>query len=91
MLARRAAGPAAPGSKQIPAGEPNCLAGLAFVFTGELDSLSRDEATDLIKRYGGYVLHSPSYPVNLLVDESLEHLRAKPTSLSLATGLDPAS
>ena len=62
MLARRAAGPAAPGSKQIPAGEPNCLTGLAFVFTGELDSLSRDEATDLIKRYGGYVRHPSSYP-----------------------------
>jgi replication factor C subunit 1 len=55
ILARRAAGPAAPGSKQIPAGEPNCLAGLAFVFTGELDSLSREEAADLVKRYGGYV------------------------------------
>lgn len=61
ILARRAAGPAAPGSKQIPAGEPNCLAGLAFVFTGELDSLSREEAADLVKRYGGYVRHPPSY------------------------------
>jgi len=61
ILARRAAGPSAPGSKQIPVGEPNCLAGLAFVFTGELDSLSREEATDLVKRYGGYVLRLSSY------------------------------
>ena len=33
---------------------PDCLAGLAFVFTGELSSFSRDEATDLAKRFGGY-------------------------------------
>jgi replication factor C subunit 1 len=55
IAARRAAGPAAPGSKEIPYGEPNCLAGLTFVFTGELESLSRGEAQDLAKRYGGCV------------------------------------
>ena len=54
--AARSAGPAAPGSKDIPAGEPNCLAGLTLVFTGELSSLSREEASDLAKRYGGCVL-----------------------------------
>ena len=30
-----------------------CLSGLAFVFTGELESFSRDEAIDLAKRFGG--------------------------------------
>lgn len=55
LAARRAAGPAAPGSKEIPIGEPNCLAGLTFVFTGELQSLARNEAQDLAKRYGAYV------------------------------------
>jgi replication factor C subunit 1 len=50
--ARRAAGPAAPGSKDIPDGAPNCLAGLTLVFTGELQSLSREEAQDLAKKYG---------------------------------------
>ena len=49
---RRAEGPQAPGSKEIPVGKPNCLAGLAFVFTGELSSLSREDATTLAKRYG---------------------------------------
>lgn len=52
---RRAAGPVAPGSKPIPDGRPNCLAGLTLVFTGELSSLSRDDAIDLAKRYGAYV------------------------------------
>jgi len=51
--ASRAAGPKAPGSKEIPEGQPNCLAGLAFVFTGELESLGRDEASELVKRYSG--------------------------------------
>ena len=50
------AGPSNPGSKEIPIpSDPNCLAGLSFVFTGELTSLSRDEAVELAKRYGGYV------------------------------------
>lgn len=56
----RAAGPAAPGSKAIPDGEPGCLAGLSFVFTGELQSLARDEAVDLAKRFGGRVVGQPS-------------------------------
>jgi replication factor C subunit 1 len=51
-----AAGPRAPGSKQIPQpASENCLANLSFVFTGELSSFSREEAVDLAKRYGGYV------------------------------------
>lgn len=41
------------GSKDIPAGEDNCLTGLTFVFTGELESLSREAGQDLAKRYGG--------------------------------------
>ncbi|EJD42440.1 DNA replication factor C, large subunit [Auricularia subglabra TFB-10046 SS5] len=58
--AARAAGPSAPGSKPVPEGEPNCLAGLTFVFTGELSSLAREEAQDLAKRYGGRVTGAPS-------------------------------
>ena len=49
--------PPAHGSKAIPEGQPNCLAGLAFVFTGELSSFSRDEASDIAKRYGGFAWH----------------------------------
>lgn len=49
-------GPPALGSKPIPNGEPNCLAGLSFVFTGELSSFTREEAIDLAKRFGGFGL-----------------------------------
>ena len=62
MKAARA-GPSNPGSKEIPVPkDPNCLAGLSFVFTGELSSLSRDEAIELAKRYGGCV---PPLPLPL--------------------------
>ncbi|MCO5585169.1 hypothetical protein L7F22_039101 [Adiantum nelumboides] len=57
---RKADGPAMPGSKEIPVGKPNCLAGMTLVFTGELSSISRDEATDLAKRYGAKVTGAPS-------------------------------
>jgi replication factor C subunit 1 len=60
-------GPSAPGSKPIPEGEPNCLAGLSFVFTGELSSLARDEAIDLAKRFGGRVVGQPSSVTSYVV------------------------
>lgn len=53
--AAKLAGPSAPGSKNIPDGAPDALAGLCFVFTGELSAFSRDEAIELAKRFGGYV------------------------------------
>ncbi|ORY75974.1 replication factor RFC1 C terminal domain-domain-containing protein [Leucosporidium creatinivorum] len=60
-------GPANPGSKDIPAGEDNCLAGLTFVFTGELESLSREAGQDLAKRYGGRVTTAPSSKTSYVV------------------------
>ena len=54
--AAQLAGPVAHGSKEVPDGVPDALAGLSFVFTGELSSFSRDEATDLGKRFGGLVV-----------------------------------
>ncbi|KAK7061194.1 replication factor C subunit 1 [Favolaschia claudopus] len=63
----RAAGPVAPGSKEVPNGEENCLAGLSFVFTGELSSFSRDEALDIAKRFGGRVVGSPSSKTDYVV------------------------
>ncbi|WFD35957.1 DNA replication factor C complex subunit Rfc1 [Malassezia cuniculi] len=65
--ARRAAGPVAPGSKEIPQGKPNCLAGLTLVFTGELNSISRDDAVDLAKRYGAKVTTSPSSKTSYVI------------------------
>jgi replication factor C subunit 1 len=54
--AARIAGPSNPGSKAVPpTAVPNCLAGLSFVFTGELSSFSRDEASDIAKRFCGFV------------------------------------
>lgn len=47
-------------STEAPVGAENCLAGLTFVFTGQLVSLQRDEGTEIIKRYGGKVTMSPS-------------------------------
>ena len=38
----------------------NCLDGLTFVITGILESIEREEAADLIQRYGGKVTHSVS-------------------------------
>ncbi|CED83681.1 dna replication factor large subunit [Phaffia rhodozyma] len=70
FMARKMAsstGPAAPGSKEIPDGKPNCLAGLTFVFTGELSSLAREEAVELAKRYGGKVTTAPSGKTSYVV------------------------
>ncbi|KAI0352482.1 DNA replication factor C, large subunit [Trametes cingulata] len=67
MKAARA-GPSNPGSKELPVPkDPNCLAGLSFVFTGELSSLSRDEAVELAKRYGGRVVGQPSSRTSYVV------------------------
>ena len=55
------------GSKEIPTGADNCLAGLNFVFTGLLDALSRDDGTELVKRYGGKVTTAPSSKTNFVV------------------------
>ena len=34
---------------------PECLADLSFVLTGELSCFSREEASDVAKKFGGYV------------------------------------
>ncbi|KAI0059347.1 DNA replication factor C large subunit [Artomyces pyxidatus] len=66
--AAKLAGPSAPGSKAVPEpASPDCLAGLAFVFTGELSSFSRDEAVDLAKRFGGRVTGQPSSKTDYVV------------------------
>ncbi|MCJ1472073.1 hypothetical protein MMC13_000719 [Lambiella insularis] len=57
----------AAGSKEIPVGAENCLAGLAFVFTGILDALGREEGQELVKRYGGKVTGAPSAKTSYVV------------------------
>ncbi|KAK0205975.1 purine nucleotide binding protein [Desarmillaria ectypa] len=65
--AAKLAAPVAHGSKDIPDGQPDCLMGLSFVFTGELSSFSREEATDMAKRFGGRVVGQPSSRTDFVV------------------------
>lgn len=53
--------------KDLPTGAENCLAGLTFVFTGVLEGLSREEGTELVKRYGGKVTGSASTKTSYVV------------------------
>ena len=59
--------PPAAGAKEIPVGEDNCLVGMTFVFTGLLESLSREEGQELVKRYGGKVTSGPSSKTTYVV------------------------
>jgi replication factor C subunit 1 len=59
--------PAGAGTKEIPVGEENCLAGLTFVFTGVLDTLEREKGQALVKRYGGKVTTGPSSKTSYVV------------------------
>ena len=45
----------------------NCLDGLKFVIIGVLESIEREEATDLIQRYGGKVTQSVSKKTSYVV------------------------
>ncbi|KAI8976130.1 replication factor RFC1 C terminal domain-containing protein [Pilobolus umbonatus] len=47
--------PQALGTRPPPAGAPNCLAGLAFVISGQYETLTKEQTMDIIKRYGGRV------------------------------------
>lgn len=44
------------GTKEIPEGKPDCLAGKVFVITGLNKCLTPQETSDLIFDHGGYVL-----------------------------------
>ncbi|EHK96209.1 DNA polymerase III clamp loader subunit, C-terminal [Glarea lozoyensis ATCC 20868] len=59
--------PPAAGSKEMPVGAENCLAGMSFVFTGLLETLSRDDGQALVKRYGGKVTTAPSGKTSFVV------------------------
>jgi replication factor C subunit 1 len=51
----------------LPVGAENCLAGLAFVFTGQLQNLGREQGQNLVKRYGGRIMTSPSSKTSYVV------------------------
>ncbi|KAF2839549.1 DNA replication factor C, large subunit [Patellaria atrata CBS 101060] len=50
-----------------PVGADNCLAGLTFVFTGQLKTLAREEGQRLVKEYGGKVTGAPSRKTSYVV------------------------
>ncbi|KAI5462297.1 replication factor RFC1 C terminal domain-containing protein [Mariannaea sp. PMI_226] len=52
---------------ELPEGEEECLSGLTFVFTGVLQTIGRDEAQVLVKRYGGKVTGQPSSKTSFVV------------------------
>ena len=51
----------------LPAGEENCLAGLTFVFTGQLQRIGREQGQSLVKEYGGKVTTAPSKKTSYVV------------------------
>ncbi|KAI0906460.1 replication factor RFC1 C terminal domain-containing protein [Ustulina deusta] len=59
--------PPNPIAGDLPTGEPDCLAGLIFVFTGQLLSIARDEAQALVKRHGGKITGAPSSKTSYVV------------------------
>lgn len=54
-------------SSDLPTGADNCLAGLTFVFTGQLQTLGREQGQALVKQYGGKVTTAPSTKTNYVV------------------------
>ncbi|KAJ5123889.1 uncharacterized protein N7515_007714 [Penicillium bovifimosum] len=65
--AQQSRDPVTTGTKELPVGEENCLAGLSFVFTGVLESLGREEGAQLVKKYGGKVVGAPSSKTSYVV------------------------
>ncbi|KAK3088984.1 DNA replication factor C complex subunit Rfc1, partial [Teratosphaeriaceae sp. CCFEE 6253] len=51
----------------VPQGADNCLAGLAFVFTGQLQRIGREQGQALVKQYGGKVTSAPSSKTSYVV------------------------
>lgn len=51
----------------VPKGHPDCLTGKTFVITGNLESLGRDEAAELVKRHSGRVTGSVSGKTTFLL------------------------
>jgi BRCT domain type II-containing protein len=67
FLAKKAAPAIVTESRPPPIGAPNCLSGMTFVFTGDLKSLSREDSSDIVKRYGGKVTSAPSGKTSFVV------------------------
>lgn len=64
---QRSRTPPTAGTKELPVGAENCLAGMSFVFTGIQETLGREEGQELVKRYGGKVTGAPSSKTTFVV------------------------
>ncbi|KAI9255530.1 P-loop containing nucleoside triphosphate hydrolase protein [Sporodiniella umbellata] len=56
-----------PRTNTIQTGSENCLKGLTFVLTGELDHLTREQSRDVILRHGGRITLNVSGKTSFLV------------------------
>uniref|UniRef100_A0A5S6QZ50 Replication factor C subunit 1 n=1 Tax=Trichuris muris TaxID=70415 RepID=A0A5S6QZ50_TRIMR len=83
-------GPRALGSKEIPEGTEECLAGLTFVISGILESITREDARALILKHGGRVTSAVSHKTNylLLGRDGGESKSAKARELGVQTLTD---
>ena len=59
--------PPNPSNADLPEGEEGCLEGMTIVFTGVLQTIEREAAQALVKRYGGKVTGQPSSKTSLVV------------------------
>ncbi|KFH48661.1 Replication factor C subunit-like protein [Hapsidospora chrysogenum ATCC 11550] len=82
-----AAAPPTQPTGELPEGEEECLTGLTFVFTGVLQTIGREEAQALVKRYGGKVTGQPSSKTSFVVlgDDAGPSKLAKIKSLGIKT------
>lgn len=48
-------------------GAENCFEGMTFVITGVLDAIEREQAQDVIQRYGGKVTSAVSKKTSYLI------------------------
>ena len=68
---------------------PGCLKGICFVFTGEMEGYSREEATKLVEDSGGFVRNSMTSKTNYLVIGSyLDDGRDVETGVKFRTAKD---
>ncbi|ORX49128.1 DNA replication factor C, large subunit [Hesseltinella vesiculosa] len=59
--------PQALGSRPRPNGQPGCLNNMAFVITGEFETLTRNEIEEIVKTYGGRTTGAVSGKTNFLL------------------------
>ncbi|KAI8348834.1 replication factor RFC1 C terminal domain-containing protein [Choanephora cucurbitarum] len=60
-------GPKALGTRPEPVGAPNCLDGLAFVISGQYETLTKEQTKDIVMRYGGRVTGAVSGKTHYLL------------------------